>query len=167
MGFTVSCGARASHCSGFSLQGTGSRACSCGFLSCGVGLLEKTNYGDWRKKSMVVRDYKWKESDYKEIKQRSFWVPFLYWASLIAQLAKNLLAMQEVLFNSWVRKICWRKEKLSTPVFGPGQFHGLYSPWGLKESDMNEWLSLHLLYWYLHESIYVSNFIELYTPQIS
>ena len=43
--------------------------------------------------------------------------------------------------QSWVRKICWRKEKLSTPVFWPGEFHGLYSPWGLKESDMTEWLS--------------------------
>ena len=25
-----------------------------------------------------------------------------------------------------------------TPVFWPGEFHGLYSPWGRKESDMTE-----------------------------
>ena len=25
----------------------------------------------------------------------------------------------------------------------PGEFHGLYSPWGRKESDMTEHLSLH------------------------
>ena len=31
---------------------------------------------------------------------------------------------------------------LSTPVFWPGEFHRLYSPWGLKESDMTERLSL-------------------------
>ena len=32
-------------------------------------------------------------------------------------------------------------ERLPTPVFWPGEFHGLYSPWGHKESDMTEQLS--------------------------
>ena len=27
-----------------------------------------------------------------------------------------------------------RRERLPTSVFGPGEFHGLYSPWGHKES---------------------------------
>ena len=31
-------------------------------------------------------------------------------------------------FNPWVGKIPWRKERLPTPVFLPGEFHGLYSP---------------------------------------
>ena len=30
------------------------------------------------------------------------------------------------------------KERLPTPIFWPGEFHGLYSPWGCKESDMSE-----------------------------
>ena len=30
------------------------------------------------------------------------------------------------------------------PIFWPGEFHGLYSPWGRKESDMTEQLSLSL-----------------------
>ena len=30
----------------------------------------------------------------------------------------------------WVGKIPWRRERLPTPVFWPGEFHGLYSPWG-------------------------------------
>ena len=30
----------------------------------------------------------------------------------------------------------------ATPVFWPGEFHGLYSPWGHKESDTTEQLSL-------------------------
>ena len=38
-------------------------------------------------------------------------------ASLIAQLVKNLPAMQETEFDSWVRKICWRRDRLPTPVF--------------------------------------------------
>ena len=42
----------------------------------------------------------------------------------------------------------WRKEWLPTPVFWLGEFHGQrrlagYSPWGHKESDTTEWLSLH------------------------
>ena len=28
------------------------------------------------------------------------------------------------------------RERLPTPVFWPGEFHGLYNPWGHKESDM-------------------------------
>ena len=38
--------------------------------------------------------------------------------------------------------ILWRRERLPTPVFWPGEFHGSYSPWGCKESDTTEWLSL-------------------------
>ena len=45
-------------------------------------------------------------------------------------------------FDPWVGKIPWRREWLSTPVFWPGEFHGLYSPWGHKESDITERLSL-------------------------
>ena len=37
--------------------------------------------------------------------------------SLIAQLVKNLPAMQETWFDSWVRKILWRRDRLPTPVF--------------------------------------------------
>ena len=29
-------------------------------------------------------------------------------------------------------------KRLHTPVFWPGEFHGLYSPWDRKESDMAE-----------------------------
>ena len=42
---------------------------------------------------------------------------FFNLASLIAQLVKNRPAMQETLFNSWVRKIPWRRDRLPTPVF--------------------------------------------------
>ena len=30
-------------------------------------------------------------------------------------------------FDSWVGKICWRREQLPIPVFRPGEFHGLHS----------------------------------------
>ena len=37
----------------------------------------------------------------------------------------------------------WRRERLPTPVFWPGEFHGLYSSCSLKELDTTEQLSLH------------------------
>ena len=61
------------------------------------------------------------------------------WASLVAQLVKTLPVMQ---FDPWVEKIPWRRERLPTPVVWPGEFHGPYSPWGRKELDMTERLSL-------------------------
>ena len=41
----------------------------------------------------------------------------------------------------WQNLVHWMWERLTTPVFWPGKFHGLYSPWGCKESDTTEWLS--------------------------
>jgi len=61
----------------------------------------------------------------------------------MAQLVKNVPAMRE----TWVLSLGWEnpleKEKLPTPVFWPGEFHGLYSPRGSKESDMTERLAHH------------------------
>ena len=57
------------------------------------------------------------------------------WASLLAQLVKNLPAMWETWVQSLGWEIPWRRQRLPTPVFWPGEFHGLYSPWGSKESD--------------------------------
>ena len=53
-------------------------------------------------------------------------------------------------FDPWVGKIPWRREQQPTPVFLPGEFHGQrrlagYSPWGHKESDTTERLTLSLL----------------------
>ena len=50
-------------------------------------------------------------------------------------MVKNPRAMQETEFDPWVGKISRRRERLATPVFWPGEFQGLYSPWGCKESD--------------------------------
>ena len=48
-------------------------------------------------------------------------------------------------FDPWVGKTPWRRERLPSPVFWPGEFHGLYSPWGRKESDTAGRLSLALV----------------------
>ena len=52
-------------------------------------------------------------------------------------------------FDPWIRKIPWSRTWQPTPVFLPGEFHGQrslagYSPWGHKESDMTEQLTLSL-----------------------
>jgi len=56
----------------------------------------------------------------------------LNWASLVAQMIKNLPAMQE----TWIRsldsifpgKISWTRKWQPTPVFLPGKFHGQRRP---------------------------------------
>ena len=72
-----------------------------------------------------------------------------YWAALVAWMAKNQWGRPG--FDPWVGKIPWRRESLPTPVFWPGEFHGQrsltgYSPWGCKELDTTERLSLSLVY---------------------
>ena len=56
----------------------------------------------------------------------------------IAQLVKNPPAMQEIWVLSLHWQIPWRREQLPILVFWPREFHGLYSPWGRKESDKTE-----------------------------
>ena len=53
-------------------------------------------------------------------------------------------------FYPWVGKIPWRRKWQPTPVFLPGESHGQrsmmgYSPWGHKESDTTEQLTLSYL----------------------
>ena len=73
------------------------------------------------------------------------------WASLVAQMVENLLAMQE----TWIQSIGWedslekRMATHSTSVFLLGKFHGFgslasYNPWGHQEMDSTEWLTLAL-----------------------
>ena len=80
----------------------------------------------------------------------------LLWASLMAQMIKNLplggslwfmillnLKYKRPGFDSWVGKILWRSTWQPISEFLPGQFHGQriltgYSPWGHKELDTTE-----------------------------
>ena len=71
------------------------------------------------------------------------------WASLVAQMVKNLPAMQE----NWVWSLGWddplEEAWQRTPVFLPGESRRQrslvgYSPWGCKEWNMTEWLSIYI-----------------------
>ena len=57
------------------------------------------------------------------------------WSQL---LVKKPPAMLETWVQSQGWKIPWRRESLPTPAVWPGEFHGLHSPWGHKESDTTE-----------------------------
>ena len=48
-------------------------------------------------------------------------------------------------FNPWVGKIPWRRERLPTPLFWPGEFHGLYTVRGAEQLS----LSFRILYGYI------------------
>ena len=70
----------------------------------------------------------------------------LYWASLVAQMVKNVPSVQE----SWVWSLGWEepleKEMEPTPVFLPREFHGQRrladsSPCGCKESNTTDRLT--------------------------
>ena len=63
----------------------------------------------------------------------------------MAQLVKNPPAMQE----TWVCSLGWEdpleKGKATDSIFWPREFHGLYRPWGHKESETTDQLSLSLV----------------------
>ena len=47
-----------------------------------------------------------------------------YEISLVAKTVKNPPAVRRPRFSSWEGKTCWRTDRLPTPVFWPGEFHG-------------------------------------------
>jgi len=94
------------------------------------------------------------------------------WASLVAQMIKNLPAMWE----TWVQSLGWEgpleEGMATTPVFLPGDFCGQrnlvgYSPCSLKELDMTEWLTLSLQPSLSPESVHTApqhlQFVSIYS----
>ena len=55
-------------------------------------------------------------------------------------MVKNPPAMWETGFDPWVGMIPWRRERVPTPVFWPGELH---ESMGHKGSDVTEQPSLH------------------------
>ena len=68
-------------------------------------------------------------------------------ASLVTRMIKNLLQWRRRWFDPWVRKIIQGRDWLPTPVFLLEKSYGKrslvgYSPWGHKELDMIEQLTV-------------------------
>ena len=67
--------------------------------------------------------------------------------TLLIQLLTRTIRCKRARLDPKVRKILWSRKWQPTPVFLPEKFHGQkslvgYSPWGHKELDMSEWLSI-------------------------
>ena len=77
-----------------------------------------------------------------------------------------------LLWESWVPSLGWEdplekgKATLPTPVFWPGEFNRLYSPWDCKESDTTEWLSLAHSTVYLRFHIHGFNQSQLFSTLV-
>ena len=74
------------------------------------------------------------------------------------------------MWETWVQSLGWEetleKGKATTPVFWPGEFHGLNSPGGHKELDMTEQLSL--THWKIHPlKVYKSVVFRIVTEYCS
>ena len=70
----------------------------------------------------------------------------MMWASLVAQLVKNLPAVQETRVPSWVGKSHWIRKWQTTLVSLSGKSHRQrslagYGPWGCKEPDTTKRLN--------------------------
>ena len=77
------------------------------------------------------------------------------WASLVAQLVKNL----PVMWKTWVQSLgledLLTREWLPTPVFWPGEFHGLYSPWVAK--SLHDWVTFTFTFIIMYEKYLLCN----------
>ena len=60
--------------------------------------------------------------------KRTYFPRIVEETSLLAQTVKNRLQYRRPGFNPWVGKVPGRREWLPTPVFRPGELHGLHSP---------------------------------------
>ena len=75
-------------------------------------------------------------------------------ASLVAQLVKNPRCWRPG-FHPWVGKIPWRRERLSTSVFWPGEFHGLYSPWVPESQTRLSYVHFHFSYFASRDAVWI------------
>ena len=91
-------------------------------------------------------------------------------SSLVAQMVKNLPAVQETRVQSLGGKIPWGKEWLPTPVFLPGDFHGHrsladYSRWG--HTVRYDWATNNTFTWRNFASQPNSYLVSLFSPKTS
>ena len=62
-------------------------------------------------------------------------------------------------FNPWVGKIPWRRDRPPTPVFWPGEFHGLYSHGVTKSRTQEDWATFTFIH-QLKYQLYATKHLE-------
>ena len=93
----------------------------------------------------------WTLSNWTELKYVQLFLCYIYFNTDFpggSDGKRNCLQCMRSRLSPWVRKIPWRRKWQPIPVFLTGEFHGQrnlagYSPWGCKELDMTEQLTLH------------------------
>ena len=78
------------------------------------------------------------------------------WASPVTQMVNNPPAMWETWVQSLGWEDPWRRQRLLTPIFWPGEFHGLYNPQGRKESDRTSDFHFHFMISYGEDGFWYS-----------
>ena len=108
-------------------QVSGNRVAILFCLFWGIFIVHRFKMGFWESTDSI--------SETTEIQEKHFpWQMIQNWyPSLLITGFPDSSAGKESSYNtgdSWVGKISWRRERLPTPIFWPGEFHALYSPWG-------------------------------------
>ena len=88
----------------------------------------------------------------------------MFSASLVAQLVKNLPAMLRPGFDPWVGKIPWRRARLSTPVFWPGEFHRLYIVHGVTKSQ--DWMTFTFTFFQMCSTVLLT-MLYIISPEVT
>ena len=78
----------------------------------------------------------------------------------MGQLVKNPQAVRETWFDPWVEKSPWRRERLPTPGFWPGEFYGLYSQSMVSQRVRHNWATCTFTF---KRNI---NYIKMNPPQV-
>ena len=111
------------------------------FVFCFEILLDPYRHIDWQ----MLRDFSM--LPLKKIKVNYVWEGFTGGSNDKEHACQSCRRCKRGRFHPWVRMIPWRRKWQLTPVFLPGEFHGQrnlvgYSPWGGKESDTTDGLTL-------------------------
>jgi len=101
--------------------------------------------------------------------KNSYITPWFIFTTLVACKDSKETAFNEgrPRFDPWVGKIPWRREWLPSPVFLPGEFHGLwslvgYSPWGSQKVGQN-WVTTTFTF-YIYNKPYEVSLENISTP---
>ena len=138
-----------------------SKFCQCSKFDTSLSLLPKPSYrafpGTHANPSLAILSsilcplfnlFFTQQSECTDFQMEIIWVSTLLTLPWLLIWWRICLKYRRQGFSLWFGKIPWRRERLPTPVFWPGEFHGQrslagYCPWSHKESDTIRWLTLY------------------------
>ena len=124
-------------------------------LWCGHDLSPFYKWETWGSEPLnIPQSHKWQSWDSNpDLTGQVIFILFhtlssVFWASLVAQTVRNLPAIQETQIQFLGQEDPLEKGMATHSISLHGEFHGQrslagYNPWGCKELDTTEWLTLH------------------------